>query len=122
MATTNSLVRPVSDPNAYALCHAMGHSWRHHDPVRDVNSTLLIQISNCTDCTCRRTRFITRRGLIADKPRYEYPDGYLHKKTKDNDEPARSIQEWRLTFVTKLFGDEEDTQPKAARAARKRAS
>lgn len=84
------------------MCRAFGHSWRHRQPQRDVNSTLIIQVSQCPECTTVRTRYVTNRGLVPKPPKYEHPDGY---STHGDD--RKSLQQWRLVIVANLFDPDE---------------
>ena len=79
-------------------CRSLGHSWHHRPAQSDANSTLARLESQCTECTTLRTRFVTRRGLVYGRPRYEYPDGY-----KTRGEEKHTISEWRNMLVANLF-------------------
>jgi hypothetical protein len=124
MATTRKrarvpepLVRAVNDAvrMSFVLCHAEGHQWRHHDGIVDPidskpgmrppgnEQTARGTRSTCTSCTSERIRWYTRSGEVV--PKYDYADGYLHKKSKLDDEPAPSKLEWRRTLVATLFDD-----------------
>jgi hypothetical protein len=111
------LVRAVSDAvkMSFILCHAEGHQWRHHEGIIDPmdakpglrppfqEQTARGTYSTCTSCTTERVRWYTRSGEVV--PRFKYPDGYLHKKSKLDDEPAPSKLQWRQTLVVTLFDD-----------------
>ena len=102
------LVRATPSPESFALCRAFGHSWRHRQPQRDVNSTLIIQLSQCPECTTLRTRYVTRSGTVRPA-RYEHPDGYA---THGDD--RKTLPEWRLVIVATLFEDEPKKVRKSA--------
>jgi hypothetical protein len=54
--------------------------------------------SQCADCKTDRVKWITRSGEVIT--RYHHPDGYsLHG------EDRLSGQQWRSSFVTKVFAE-----------------
>lgn len=120
------LVRAVSDAvkMSYVLCHAEGHQWRHQNGIVDPidaepglrppydEQTARGTRSTCTSCTTQRVRWYTRSGSVV--PRYKHPDGYLHRRTSSDDEPAPSKLQWRQTLVVTLFDDVQPTRRKRA--------
>jgi hypothetical protein len=109
-----ALVQPVSERlrEAFVLCHAEGHQWRHEGrvggsepgarPPRGMTDAVA-RYSVCTSCTAERFRWYSRSGEVF--PVYRYPDGYLHRKLTQDDDPAPTRQWWRQQVVISLFED-----------------
>ncbi len=100
---------------AYLDCHADGHQWHHEEGVVDpldaepglrapYGALARGRRSFCQSCGCERIRWYMRSGEVV--PKYKHPEGYLHKKREENDEPAPSKLQWRQQLVATLFEDE----------------
>jgi hypothetical protein len=98
----------LTQEQAYAMCHGMGHSWRHAKAVA-VDSTTrgseraphgmmcLAYPSTCDVCGTERMRWVTRRGESLP-PRYDWPDGYSRRG-----EDRMTTTEWRRSFVERDY-------------------
>ena len=98
---------------AFMECHSDGHTWKRQPGLFDPSDaeagltapyalrSPVGRRSLCTSCTTQRMRWMSPSGEAQNK--YLYPDGYLHKKTRPDDEPALSRLEWRRMLVTTLF-------------------
>lgn len=129
MSETFALVQPVSESlrAAFVVCHSEGHEWRHRGKVGGSEvgahpphgmTDAVARYSVCESCTSERFRWYTRSGEVI--PRYRYPDGYLHRKTSVDDEPAPTKLWWRQQLVISLFSDMTPRAPQTKR--RRRAS
>lgn len=114
------LVRKISREMRLAItsCHADGHQWQHQGRVGAPEYSAPFgfeesvgRLSVCASCGSERVRWYTRSGNATN--RYRYADGYSHKRSSPDDDPAPSRLEWRQRLVVTLFGDE----PKGKAAA-----
>lgn len=106
------LIRPSALREAFLECHAEGHQWGPStviggsDPGARPPLGMFDAVGRhrtCTSCTSQRTRWYTRSGEVINK--YDYADGYLHKKASPDDDAAPTRQDWRQQLVVKLFDD-----------------
>lgn len=100
---------------SFVDCHSDGHQWRlikgWVDPI-DADPGMRPPFgqpargrrSHCESCGGNRLRWYTASGLVVN--RYDMPDGYYHKRAKDDDSPAPTRMEWRKLLVSNVF--EED--------------
>jgi len=122
-----SLVQPVATlQRAFEICHSAGHQWHHEqgkvDPLQaepglraPYAMTRCVGLrSNCTSCTSDRIQWYAHSGEVVN--RYRYADGYCHKKSSVDDEPAPTKLEWRQRLVVTLF-DEEAPAPRQRKRA-----
>ena len=98
---------------AFMECHSDGHTWKRQPGVFDPLEaeaglrppywmrSSVGRRALCTSCGAERMRWMSPSGEAQNK--YRYQDGYLHKKTRLDDEPALSRLEWRRMLVTTLF-------------------
>jgi hypothetical protein len=97
---------------AFIDCHSEGHQWRHEGriggsdpgarpPFGEYDS--VGRVSSCASCGSSRTRWHTRSGEAVN--RYDYAEGYTHRKSGPDDEPAPTRLQWRQQLVISLFAD-----------------
>lgn len=121
-----ALVEPVSAQlrQAFVMCHAEGHQWRYtgklggsepgaSPPFGAVDSVATVW--QCINCTEERFRWYTRSGEVV--PRYKYPEGYSHRRTTPDEDPAPTRLEWRQRLVVTLFEDMTPTAKRRTRAS-----
>jgi hypothetical protein len=111
--STNPLIRKGTS-TTYAQCRSLGHEWRHKGLMDGPNLRAPLGMSGsiplrsqCADCKTWRTKWVTRSGEVIT--RYDYPDGYA-----THGDERMSSQQWRSTFVSRLFDDAPMTQVRAS--------